>query len=274
MSDLKRNIINHLNKHGFALELESEKILRQTGFEVSPSNHYLDSEENKYREIDLVAFKCITYNDFTFNLCFVFECKNTPERPWVIIKKDREFDDEQLIGAFNHTFNSDIILNSFQRQYEKLQDFDNLIVPTGSNSVGFNVVQISDTNKHNDAYAASMTLKKSCEYLTSKSNQSKSRFANIYIPIIIVNAPLFNCFLSETNELEIKETKYEVMIEVRAFETPFLRSYTIVQRDYLQEYSSKLAVYSDKILDELESAIKQTSKERPISSDDGTYRIV
>jgi len=135
------------------------------------------------------------------------------------------------------------------------------------------VVQVSHTNNHNDAYAASMTLRKACEYLEKKSNNAKAPFTNIYIPIIIVNAPLFSCSLNENNELDLEETKSEIMVEIRAFETPFLKSYTIVQKEYLKEYAEKLSRYAILILQTLDNSITRTSKENPTNSNEGVYNL-
>ena len=273
MSDIKKNIIEYLSKHGFALELEAERIFKKYGFETSPSFHYLDSEEEKYREIDLTINKQVIVGNFYFNMVFVLECKNTPERPWIVIKKSYDSDDTDLLRSFCGTRNTKIILDAFEEKYDRLNDLNKLILPNNQAEVGFNVVQFSASNNHNDAYAASMTLKKACDYLRDRANESDANFANLYIPIIVINAPLFSCSLNDNNELSVEESHSEIMVEIRAFETPVLRSYTIVTKEYLDEFARKLFIYVEQVQSELMDAIKKTAREKPNNTTKGKYNV-
>ena len=63
-----------LERSGFPLEMQSAAAFRQAGFEVRQSSHYIDPENGKDRELDVLA----TDPDYigVVQIHFVIECKS------------------------------------------------------------------------------------------------------------------------------------------------------------------------------------------------------
>ena len=88
--ELMQKLKADLEKSGLATELKVRKIFQQRGWSISGGAAYLDKDEGKSREIDIVAYhgasvkkneKIIIYNGFQAHV----EVKKS-EKPWVVFK--------------------------------------------------------------------------------------------------------------------------------------------------------------------------------------------
>lgn len=71
---------------GFILEMEIGKILEDVGYRVFPNQYFLDYDENKKREVDIVASK--TVNEI--NIVFVIECKQNTKNDWIFVCSNKK----------------------------------------------------------------------------------------------------------------------------------------------------------------------------------------
>ncbi|MFA4890287.1 MAG: hypothetical protein WC587_01480 [Candidatus Paceibacterota bacterium] len=74
-------IVDFLYESGFVLELETADFLEKQGYKVFPSQYFFDADEEKKREIDLIATKVV--NGITLYL--IIECKQNLGDDWVFI---------------------------------------------------------------------------------------------------------------------------------------------------------------------------------------------
>ena len=76
-----KKISKFLGQTGFLLEMEANKILVSQDWEASPE-FFIDLEENKRREIDIIAFKKIN----NINVYLVIECKQSLIHDWIFLR--------------------------------------------------------------------------------------------------------------------------------------------------------------------------------------------
>jgi hypothetical protein len=86
MSDLIDKIKNNIKQSGFLTELKVAQILKSKTWKLSFNQSYQDFDENKSREIDIVAYK--VYNDLDIEFQMVInlyiEVKREIDHPWVV----------------------------------------------------------------------------------------------------------------------------------------------------------------------------------------------
>lgn len=90
-------IVNFLHESGFMLELEAGEFLEQQGYKVYPSQYFFDADEEKKREIDLIAYK--TVNGII--ICLVIECKQNLGDDWVFICTQKS--PQRYYGELKHS---------------------------------------------------------------------------------------------------------------------------------------------------------------------------
>jgi hypothetical protein len=81
--DLVQKIRKWLDKEGYPLEMQVARTFREIGFEVSSSEYYLDPDEKKPREIDVIATLQKTISGVLFQIAYTVECKLSKDKPWV-----------------------------------------------------------------------------------------------------------------------------------------------------------------------------------------------
>lgn len=87
--DLKSFIESQIEKTGFPTELKVMEGLGSKGWDHVPAFLYCDYDENKWREIDAIAFNCLedVEGKVLYRLCadLVIDCKRSSDHAWVFI---------------------------------------------------------------------------------------------------------------------------------------------------------------------------------------------
>lgn len=81
----KSEISTFLKSTGFILEMEVADFLKDRGYTVEVNEYFFDYEENKNREIDLIAAKNIN----KIELVLIIECKQSQDKDWIFICSDK-----------------------------------------------------------------------------------------------------------------------------------------------------------------------------------------
>ncbi len=88
--------------------MEIASILKQAGWEVVPSAPYWDEDEEKWREIDIKAYKSIentpegeSVKPYSLSIALIIECKKTDEFAWVFFPWPRDAREIEL-SKVNH----------------------------------------------------------------------------------------------------------------------------------------------------------------------------
>jgi hypothetical protein len=200
-NSLESNILEWLNKQGFPLEmLVYSKVRKLTGW------HYIDPETNASREIDIICTADEPRGLLEVN--FVIECKGT-KKPWLL------FTSESAATGF-HRLDSFGILSAkaysgiLEKTFLLLQDEDFEIAKSipwlwKEGRVGYSIFQAFD-GKGDTPYTANLSAIKASLWLKENSvwQSSEKRKFSIAFPIIVTSSPLFECYLDESGEVQLK----------------------------------------------------------------------
>lgn len=264
------NILEWLKKKGFPFELKCARTLVEHGFRIQHSVHYMDQEAQNYREIDLIAFKSFPIDDFYFNLTIVIECK-TSDVPWIVFSNNPGYSQSDLLRNMLISDNGKSLLSGLDVNDTNSFTFSLL----KEELVGFNFVQMRENNKDKDhAYEALIQSSKASTALVQQSNESKFKFCNVYIPIVIVDKNLFSVFDEQENfELQTEEIKYCKFGKRYAFDERLLIMHHLVSGTHLNEYCKLLSNDFDNFFKKYLDQIKYIAKNNPINSTEGKYSI-
>lgn len=97
-NDLKANVQSWLETQGYPLEMKVARAFREIGAGAGQSIYYIDPEESKPREIDIVAswYKMHELEESAeLQVFFFISCKSQQKEPWVIFsggqKREKPF---------------------------------------------------------------------------------------------------------------------------------------------------------------------------------------
>jgi hypothetical protein len=187
-----------LEGEGYPLEMRAASAFRSSGFDVRQSVYYMDADTGKTREIDLLC----GVGDFPYglaNLSLVVECK-TSKKPWVV------FSSEHTLLEFNRLFAFGILsgkvrgelANTVHDVRDRLSWF-----PKRNRRIGYAATQ-AFAEKQDVPFSAAMGTIKASLDLLKPSDGGTPPFRAAF-PIIVLDAPLIDCFLDETGEVQLSE---------------------------------------------------------------------
>jgi hypothetical protein len=83
-----------IRKTGYPLEYETVRTLQDDGWSVISNKYYLDNDEEKPREVDVLAYKVSTANpDFNVYTTLIISCKKSEHSNWAFLTRDSNFRD-------------------------------------------------------------------------------------------------------------------------------------------------------------------------------------
>jgi hypothetical protein len=98
-----RFIKEQIEKSGFPFEMKVASIVKGAKWEILPSSPYWDEDEEKWREIDIKAYRTIkqtpdgeSLSPYSLSIALIIECKKTDEFGWVFFPWARDTLDMQL----------------------------------------------------------------------------------------------------------------------------------------------------------------------------------
>lgn len=281
MTELEEKILKDIQKTGFAAELNAVSILIANGWDTRHSETYEDKDENKSREIDIIASKS-KYEDeygFRFNFYLVIEVKKT-EKPWIVFSTTKEM---PCCGwrLLHNGINCRI-----KKQYAGRNTVESIfdvgcITP---NDPRTNILRIGKAfhefskqpNEKSKIYEALMTSCKAAKYFCSlRADMSFGDFKpdqetelNIYLPIVILDgSPLFEVHNNYNGEIRIEEKKH-IPIEMSysspnykggGWDLSFLPD--IITLDNLKEHLDLLEKWRTSVLSSCSLALKEVGKQ-------------
>jgi len=194
---LRDQVQEWLTQQGYPLEMRVARALRKVGFEVRQSHYYVDPQTGEHREIDVLA----TRNDRIglVEIALLVECKTTT-KPWILLTC------EDTLSNYNSLFAFSI---SSKKAKEALieEDIDLFSIPSfrkaGRAAYG---ATVGFTSGLDTAYKAAMSATKAAQSrkIDLKSERSCDFPYQFAFPVIVVDGPLFECFL-ENEEIVVEE---------------------------------------------------------------------
>ena len=214
--ELIKKIIDDLEKSGFSTELQARKIFQDSGWSVNAGYGYLDKDENKSREIDILATrvksskhqgKSFVYSEF--HVCA--EVKKT-EKPWVVF--DQQTNPALLGCAWNNLISVINLPASPSRFAQTLQERSPIKIN------GWVASGIHESFKNPDQpsrwYSSFVSVAKASEFYFENCPDGEKQTDNIlenpceihFIqPLVILSGQLYRAILAQTGEIEITETQ-------------------------------------------------------------------
>lgn len=194
---------------GFPFEMSVAKTLKENAYEVEISPFFLDLEEDKMREIDIIATKKIA----DIEIILVIECKqsyrdawifvvpeNNPSRYWKYVDKYRpkiaDFKNKEKCFSDSHFFDRKKPLANNYITFDGVKKSDpSLINDAISKAIKSTVAKMADYEYENNAYQKAMFFSviffsgdiflatynkslsvKKCNHLLLKNNFSSSAY--------------------------------------------------------------------------------------------------
>uniref|UniRef100_C5CLR6 Uncharacterized protein n=1 Tax=Variovorax paradoxus (strain S110) TaxID=543728 RepID=C5CLR6_VARPS len=197
MSEVSSRVLAWLDTGGFPLEMKAAAAFRHAGFEVRQSATYADPVTEKGREIDVLA------NDpdlFGFvDLATVIECKSSPN-PWVVLTAKDAMEGYNCLRT-RAVFSDRAYLGLTRDAVNSLQ-VSPLLHAAGR--CGYALRQAF--SKGNDpGYEAAMAVVSACKGVFPSLAGTGAATVAAAIPIIVVNAPIFECELGLDGKLRLTE---------------------------------------------------------------------
>ena len=246
--NLSQRLREWLEKSGYPLEMETASALRGAGFDITPSYIYTDQETGKGREIDVLA----TTHDRIglLHVAFLIECKSS-SHPWIIFKsKDSESSYSPLsaLGLYSDTARA---------AASRLVTSSNAIrwFTYRSDRCGYGLRQAFG-GENDSAFAASVSVIKATSAILSLPRLASPRIVFAF-PIIVVDAPIFECTLSDKKELDLSQVEQSsfTFSQHTPNQTPCV--IRVVHKAALNHFASFAREFSDSLKNELQPEVKE-----------------
>ena len=194
---LQKKVLEWLHSTGFPLEMAVANAFRREKFEVRQSIPYLDPETDKGREIDVLAIDPDYIGAIEIN--FVIECKSSA-KPWIVLTSDDAYGRYNRFSAFAAMTTS--ARNALADKGADLLGCWPFIDRGDEGGYGFRQA-LSDGG--DAAYTAAMGVMKACVDMVRSGENWSAKPMVFAFPVIVVDAPLFECRLRTDGNLELTE---------------------------------------------------------------------
>lgn len=205
----EEKIKKFIEKTGFILEMKVSQYLIEQNWQVEVGNSFIDLEEMKRREIDIVATKIINNIEVTL----IIECKQSNQDQWVFIcssKNPTRFYYSTKHSPKIKTLSSKKILNVMHTMDKTVSLAQNYITFDKRKNKKANTLQIEESL---------YKLPKSLIDVARKSIIFQEEKKKIFIPCCIFSDEIFSAQYSE-NGLSVKEQpviQYNIQFEPKAY---------------------------------------------------------
>jgi len=197
----REQVLKWLNETGFPLEMAAAAAFRRAGFDVQQSATYVDPQSQKGREIDVLASDpdLIGFID----LSVVVECKSS-SKPWVVLTSN------DAIAGYNclrtRAVMSERVFDALISHKRTVKDLevDQYLHPGGRGGYGLRQAFAKDVDP---GYGAAMSVVSACKGIISVTPAGGWPTLMASIPMIVIDAPLFECELQPDGSLKVVEVE-------------------------------------------------------------------
>ena len=258
MDEKEKRIKNWIFKNGYPFEMKVASLFQKKDFKITQSILYKDSDTNKYRELDIIAYYGKLVNGVSFNFSFVIECKKSTDKPWLVFKNDKLINSKLDRFKPIATKNAEILFKN--SKVNNNNQFNNLF--PNINNAGYNVVIAFRDNK-DVAYSSSLSLLKACNYIRDKFNTSNLRQCNFYIPLIVIEGELYDARLSPEEEIDFELVKSSTFMNTKIFNDEDSTTITIASSNKLNFFIDNLKNSIDLFFELYKKEIEEVSLANP-----------
>lgn len=198
VENLSDYVKKFLNESGYPLEMRVARAFKRAGFHVEQARTYIDLDTGVLREMDVLARKRqATSASASVELRMVIECKHSEKsKPWLLFVGDTRF-----YRSHEHFNSLDIIGESDLRLAEARAADDLPII----SHVGNIAYRVGTAGPRDDAFSAVRQVNGAVvgikDDLAGPSDLTEDPVVVVVVPVIVTDAPLFECRLDEANEV-------------------------------------------------------------------------
>ena len=203
----EEKVLDDVRKSGFPTELEVTKRLIEKSWQVSNSCSYEDLDENKSREIDIVAHKMVRHSSSDCRIIpyLVVEVKMDTSKPWVIFTTDDEewadYGWSILHSGHDYLVNGCAVMSG--------REMNTLLLSNGSTRTGKAFMEaFRGEGAPSRIYEALMSASKAAFFKRHQFGRDDEleelgdadTYLEFYIPVVVVKGDLFSLRLDEQGE--------------------------------------------------------------------------
>lgn len=208
--DIKEKLKKDILRTGFPFEMEVSKILERNNWSVKNSSYYIDKDENKGREIDIISTihqNKYIQRDLYLEVCFslVVEIKKTEEKPWVFFTSEVNRVEENL--PLDYTY------SNFSSKGYTLNRILRENIRKANARLGRNFYEgFTKNGGRDDIYKALSGTSKATyhalENCLANNDKAGDRLFHFFESVVVIKGKLFEAFLNDKGEINLEETKY------------------------------------------------------------------
>ena len=198
-SDLQSKVLQWMQCTGFPLEMEAAAAFREAGFDVRQAVTYSDPQLEKSREIDAVATDPGTLG--VVEIHFAIECKAS-NKPWVVLCSDKGLAGYSRIHVFSLMSQAALRVSHGLLTYPEGESREFM---NREDRCGYGFREALASKDSDAAYTAAVSALKGSRSLIRDRIPAKPQPITFAFPVVVVDAPLFECSLGATGEIEVIE---------------------------------------------------------------------
>jgi hypothetical protein len=241
MSDLHARVHQWLMGTGFPLEMQAASAFRTAGFEVRQASTYSDPQSEKGREIDVLAMDPDFYGFVEISV--VVECKSSSS-PWVVLVSPTTLDGYNRVHAM--AVSSDAAKSAVFDELTRQADKAKPKVLKLDNRCGYGLRQ-AFTKDHDPAYGACVNVLKACAAVSRDRTPGGVPRLAFAFPLLVVDAPTYECELVEGGDLCIKEVNSAQVLFSAYFPDPISSRIRVVRAGHLAATAGELKSNADEL---------------------------
>lgn len=216
--DLKKKILGWLDDHGYPFEMTVARAFQDADFTVRQSINYVDPDTEKTREMDVSASITSRVGEYRLTMEFLISCKAT-SKPWIVFTSPTT---NVFMGVFRRKASDAgrlLLLNFLDGESPALEFFQ---YPS---RVGYSATEALRSSDNDAAYGALCGLAQALEGLLKnfkplydyKSDghgdfTKLTRSLLILVGVVIVDHPVFECYLDENDKLVLEEIDWTTIL--------------------------------------------------------------
>jgi hypothetical protein len=211
----KDSLLEDIQKSGFPLEYRVAHKFMDHQYNVIPSLYYIDKDEHKGREIDLVANSTLHELDkdggknIEYDSSLIVEIKKSVKHPWIFFMYPRDGFKETRNIALNQIASSEnyglsgALLNNFGLHSEVGKSFSTGFIGDRENG---------QQRGRDDIYKALSGSVKALWHFKESNNldilSSDNILVNSYDSLVIMEGSLYKASVDEANKIILTNTNY------------------------------------------------------------------
>lgn len=238
-----------LRKTGHALEMRTAAALKAEGLQVESGRHYVDTDGETLRELDVVARGWNAHSGSGdspwIELDFVVECKASKKSPWVgFLGDERLQQDHDVVAKLRVDslgMETDIYGNAMSIDVTRLRGLHNAPLLYSTEPFAYAIAEASgaEDGGGSQAYRAVRQVTSAVDGLARDLCERVSRpVLRLSVPVVITSAPVVSCRLGE-NGNELVEEVPKLLLVTRLRPAAELSAVWVMHEDYLENFAQE-----------------------------------